>query len=78
MYKRQEADRALWDALKQCRKQLADEAGVPPFHVFHDATLMELIQYRPKDNTELLTISGIGEVKSERFGEEFLKVLAQY
>lgn len=73
-----ESDRALWEALKQCRKQLADQQGVPPFHIFHDATLMELMQYRPKSNAEMLTINGIGEVKLERFGDDFLQILAEY
>lgn len=40
-------DRALWDALKACRKALADEQGVPPYTIFHDATLMEMMQFRP-------------------------------
>ena len=73
-----ESDRQLWEALKECRKQLADQQGVPPFHIFHDATLMEMIQYRPKDSAELLTINGVGEVKLERYGEAFLKVLCQF
>jgi ATP-dependent DNA helicase RecQ len=72
------SDRELWEALKVCRKQLAEEQGVPPFHIFHDATLMEMMQYRPKDKSELLTINGIGEVKLERFGEEFLEVLSEH
>lgn len=72
------ADEALWEALKACRKTLADELGVPPFHVFHDATLMEMMQYRPSDDEELLTINGIGQVKLERFGEPFLQVLAEF
>ncbi|MFT4628906.1 MAG: ATP-dependent DNA helicase RecQ [Arenicella sp.] len=72
------SDRELWEALKVCRKELAEEQGVPPFHIFHDATLMEMMQYRPKDKTELLTINGIGEVKLERFGEEFLEVLSEH
>ena len=73
-----ESDRVLWEALKQCRKKLADQQGVPPFHIFHDATLMELMQYRPKSNAEMLTINGIGEVKLERFGDDFLQILAEY
>lgn len=73
-----ESDRALWEALKACRKKLADEAGVPPFHIFHDATLMEMMQYRPKDSTELLTINGVGEVKLARFGDEFLQVILEF
>jgi len=73
-----EADRQLWEALKECRKTLADAQGVPPFHIFHDATLMEMMQYRPKDNAELLTINGVGEVKLQRYGEEFLALLSQF
>ncbi len=70
-----EDDRELWDALKACRKDLADKLSVPPFHIFHDATLMEMMQYRPKDSAELLTINGVGEVKLEKFGDMFLEVL---
>ena len=73
-----ESDSNLWDALRECRKKLADDAGVPPFHIFHDATLMEMMQYRPKDNAELLTINGVGEVKLERFGDDFLEVIARF
>jgi len=72
-----ESDRVLWEALKACRKDLAAAQGVPPFHIFHDATLMEMMQYRPKDSTELLTINGVGQTKLERYGEEFLEVLAE-
>ena len=73
-----DADRDLWGALKACRKELADAQGVPPFHIFHDATLMEMMQYRPKDNDDLLTINGIGVVKLEKYGDEFLTVLADF
>jgi len=73
-----EADRDLWNALKACRKDLADAQGVPPFHIFHDATLMEMMRFQPSDNAELLTINGIGEVKLEKYGREFLRVLCQF
>jgi len=73
-----EADRDLWNALKACRKNLADAQGVPPFHIFHDATLMEMMRFQPSDNAELLTINGIGEVKLEKYGREFLRVLCQF
>lgn len=74
----QEGDRELWDALKACRKSLADQQGVPPFHIFHDATLMEMIEFRPHDNVEMLSINGVGQVKLERFAAEFLEVLAKF
>lgn len=70
-----EQDRAVWDALRECRKKLADEQGVPPYHIFHDATLMEMMEYRPKDASELLTLNGVGAVKLEKYGDDFLAVL---
>ena len=73
-----EADRELWEALKARRKSLADDQGVPPYTIFHDATLMEFMQFRPSNNAELLTINGVGEVKLEKYGDEFLAVLSQY
>ena len=73
-----EQDRELWDALKDKRKELADEQGVPPYHIFHDATLMEMMEHRPQDHGELLTMNGVGEVKLERYGDDFLGVLCEY
>jgi len=73
-----EADQGLWEALKACRKDLADSLGVPPFHVFHDATLMEMMEFRPSSDAEFLSINGVGQVKLERFGGDFLQVLAEY
>jgi len=68
----------LWQALKALRKTLADDLGVPPFHIFHDATLMEMIQYRPTTDPELLSINGVGQVKLEKFGAEFINVIKRY
>lgn len=68
----------LLQELKDLRKQLADDLGVPPFHVFHDATLLEMVEYRPQSNSELLAINGVGAVKLERFGEEFLDLISQW
>ncbi len=73
-----EQDREVWEALRECRKRLADEQGVPPYHIFHDATLMEMMEYRPKNDGELLTLNGVGGVKLEKYGEDFLEVISQY
>lgn len=70
------SDRALWDALRDCRKELADEHNVPPYVIFHDATLMEMMQYRPTTVDELLNITGIGQAKLDRYGDEFLEVIS--
>jgi ATP-dependent DNA helicase RecQ len=71
-------DAELWEALRRKRKALADEQGVPPYTVFHDATLMELVARRPASLWEMATISGIGSHKLEAYGETFLEVLAGY
>ena len=73
-----EQDSALWDALRECRKTLADEHGIPPYMVFHDATLMEIMETHPRNLDQLLSISGIGESKLDKFGEAFLKVINEH
>jgi len=57
-------DREVWEALRACRKQLAE--------------VMEMMEYRPKNDSELLTLNGIGGVKLEKYGEAFLEVLEQF
>ncbi|MES9970991.1 MAG: DNA helicase RecQ [Candidatus Thiodiazotropha sp.] len=68
-------DRSLWQALKNLRLELAQTQGVPAYVIFHDATLMEMAQKRPKDKHQLATISGVGDHKLERYGDAFLSVL---
>ena len=70
-----EEDQHLWEALRECRQRLASEHAVPPYVIFHDKTLAEMIESRPSTESELLGISGIGQAKLERYGAEFLAVL---
>lgn len=72
-----EAEKTLWEDLRQCRKALAEENSVPPFMVFSDATLMDMMARHPTSEAEMLAVSGVGEAKLERFGTAFLKVLAK-
>ena len=72
------SDLPLWEALRACRKRLADEKGVPPYVVFHDATLREMLEVKPQTDAELLGITGIGDSKLERFGDAFLAVLREH
>ncbi|MFW5824385.1 MAG: DNA helicase RecQ [Marinobacter sp.] len=65
-----------WEALRQKRRELADEQGVPPFVIFHDATLQEILERRPTTLEEMAHVSGVGAAKLERYGEIFLDVLA--
>ena len=73
-----EHDQDLWQALKAKRKELADALGVPPFHIFHDATLIEMMQNMPANDGDLLSINGVGAVKLEKFGQEFLAVINEF
>ncbi len=72
------ADDALWDALRARRKALAEEQGVPPYVIFHDATLMEMARLRPTTADQLLEVSGVGAAKLERYGTFFLEVIRAY
>lgn len=69
------SDNLLWEALRLCRKNLADENDVPPFVIFHDATLSEMMQRQPDNQEQLLLINGIGESKLKKYGDVFLKVI---
>ena len=64
-----------WEKLRACRKRLAEEQGVPPYVIFHDATLRALLEHRPSSREEMRAISGIGEAKLDRYGDTFLEVL---
>lgn len=77
-YGLRDSDKALWEALRQCRRELAEENGIAPYMVFGDATLMGMIDKRPSRFADMLDVSGIGEVKLERFGREFFNVLQQF
>jgi ATP-dependent DNA helicase RecQ len=70
-------DDPLWLALKAKRTELAREQGVPPYVIFHDSTLLEILNRRPASLTEMGQISGVGQAKLARYGDEFLKVLEE-
>jgi ATP-dependent DNA helicase RecQ len=71
-------DRGPLIALKALRRKLADERGVPAYIIFSDATLVDMCRVCPKTLSEMLTVSGVGRVKLEQYGEAFLQVLASY
>ncbi len=70
------ADDALFEQLRALRLQLARARGVPPYVIFHDATLRELAQAKPTTASQLLEIPGIGERKAAVYGEAVLEVIA--
>ncbi len=70
------ADTDLFEALRALRKGLAEAQGVPPYVIFGDATLVEMSRRRPASGAELLEITGVGQKKLERYGADFLDVIA--
>ncbi|MGA8864711.1 MAG: DNA helicase RecQ [Gallionella sp.] len=69
-------DDPLWIALKAKRTELARQQGVPPYVIFHDSTLLDMLNRRPATLDEMAQVSGVGQAKLARYGEEFLSVLA--
>jgi len=62
-----------FEALRELRKTIADEAGVPPYIVFSDKTIKEIASRLPQDEESFLDINGVGQVKLERYGEQFMQ-----
>jgi ATP-dependent DNA helicase RecQ len=73
-----EYDSALYHELRQTRKELADEAHVPPYVIFSDRTLVEMAAYYPMTPARMLKIFGVGQVKFERYGDIFLRQIQDY
>src|SRR5215207_5472246 len=73
-----EYDKSLFSLLRNKRKELADAAGVPPYVIFSDKTLVEMAAYFPQARDSLLNISGVGKVKYERYGAAFLAIIREY
>jgi ATP-dependent DNA helicase RecQ len=65
----------LFEALRQCRRDLAEMAGVPPYVIFHDSTLREMASTRPANRSDLARLTGIGTRKLEAYGDAFLAVV---
>jgi ATP-dependent DNA helicase RecQ len=68
-------ERQQWEALRTLRRKLAEEHGVPPYVIFPDATLLEMLRGQPRTLHDMGRISGIGARKLERYGQAFLDVL---
>ena len=68
----------LFDALRALRRDLAKEAGVPPYVIFHDAVLREIAARRPSGRSELAQIGGVGTKKLDAYGDAFLSLVRQH
>lgn len=68
---------ACFERLRQLRKQIAEEEGVPPYAIFHDSVLRQMCQLLPSNLTDLKKIKGMGEQKLEKYGSRFLAMLLE-
>jgi ATP-dependent DNA helicase RecQ len=71
-------ERGLFDALREVRKRVALELGVPPYVVFGDATLEEMARVRPGTLVSLANVRGVGQAKLAQFGERFVRAVADH
>ena len=71
-------DVALWEALRDRRRELAEDQGVPPYVVFHDSTLKEMCALMPRDLETFSDLGGVGERKLEKYGPAFLEVIESH
>lgn len=68
-------DTTLFEKLRQLRKSLAQQAGIPPFMIFSDASLVEMAAFLPKNGSQFLSINGVGQKKLVSYGETFLEAI---
>ena len=71
-------DTGLFDVLRLRRTEIAAARHIPPYRIFSDSTLLELAERKPMTREELLEVSGVGEYKMKRYGQDFLDVIAEY
>lgn len=69
---------ALFELLRQKRRELADEQGVPPFMVFSDKTLHDMAQVKPQTSRDFLEVNGVGQQKLARYGQLMMDVIGEY
>jgi ATP-dependent DNA helicase RecQ len=75
---RTENTSVIWEALKAKRLELAKEQDVPPYVIFHDATLMAMMESKPVNRQQMAALSGVGERKLKLYGDAFLEVIRAY
>ncbi|MDR0518164.1 MAG: DNA helicase RecQ [Fibromonadaceae bacterium] len=73
-----EVNRELFAALRELRLAIASEQNVPAFVIFPDSSLIDMCIKIPTTNSEFLNVSGVGQIKLERYGEKFLKTIAEF
>ncbi len=73
-----DADPALFERLRELRKELADRENKPPYIVFGDATLAQMSREKPRDRESFLALSGVGQHKLDKYGPDFLELICDH
>jgi ATP-dependent DNA helicase RecQ len=68
-------EKAIFAKLKEARLEMSKKQNVPPYIIFHDKTLLEMIKQKPKSLSDMLNINGVGQAKIDKYGEVFLRIL---
>jgi ATP-dependent DNA helicase RecQ len=68
-------ERVLFERLRELRKRIATEQGVPPYVIFHDATLVAMAVDKPRSAGEMLELNGVGKTRLDKYGALFLREL---
>jgi len=71
-------DTILFEQLRQKRKKIADRINMPPYIVFSDRALIEMATFFPKSHESMLNINGVGQVKLQKYGDDFLDIISEY
>ena len=70
-----EEDRDLWERLRTMRRELATGQNVPPYVIFSDRTLWEMVRFKPRTLEDMMSINGVGVKKLDQYGLAFLDVM---
>jgi ATP-dependent DNA helicase RecQ len=73
-----DVDVALWEALRECRREFAEDQGVPPYVIFHDTSLQQMCVDLPRDMNAFALVSGVGERKLEKYGPAFIRIISDH
>ena len=68
---------SMFESLRALRSEIARKEKVPPYLVFSDKTLEHMCVIQPKDKAQMLMVTGVGEYKYEKYGEQFLRKIAE-
>ncbi len=77
-FQSEDMDVALWEVLRECRRELAGEQGIPPYIIFHDRTLQEMCVTVPQNMEQFGRLGGVGERKLDKYGPAFLQAISEH